>query len=190
MKKAAVSQKCRGQRISTQELITEAQQRLEECGVSNHQRAFFVRLTAEVLVGNRNPLFAQQQPKKPKSVQNVYWVQAYAIALQFLKELDLKLTLETILIERPDVPAGDRSLTGNTLTRLVQLGQSSSNASFGERADKAGKSGSSAGKRQSSQSSQSSSSKPKPPARGKGKAKAKPAPTKGKSGDDWSDPDD
>jgi hypothetical protein len=188
MKKASISQKCRGQRISTQELITEAQQRLEECGVSNHQRAFFVRLTAEVLVGNRNPLFAQQQPKKPKSVQNASWVQAYAIALQFLKELDLKLTLETILIERPDVPAGDRSLTGNTLKRLVQISQSSSNASFGERVDKAGKTGPSAGKRQAAASS---ASKPKaPPRERKGKAKAKPASTKARPADEWSDPDD
>jgi hypothetical protein len=155
--------------------------------VSNHQRAFFVRLTAEVLVGNRNPLFAQQQPKKPKSVQNASWIQAYAIALQFLKELDLKLTLETILIERPDVPAGDRSLTGNTLKRLVQVSQSSSASSFNARVDKIGTSSSSAGKKSASQSS---SSKPKPPARGKGKAKAKPAASKAPPADDLSDPDD
>jgi hypothetical protein len=187
MKKANIAQKCRGQRISTQELIAEAQQRLEECGVSNHQRALFVRLTAEVLVRNRNPLFAQQQPKTPKSVQNAYWIQAYAIALQFLKELDLKFTLETILIERPDVPAGDQSVTGNVLKRLVQVSQSSSNASFTNRVQTSGKSGSSAAG--PGPGSESSSSKPKPP-RGKGKAKAKPAPAKRPPNDEEIDPDD
>jgi hypothetical protein len=187
MKKAAASQKCRGQRISTQELITEAQQRLEECGVSNHQRAFFVRLSAEAVVGNKNPLFAQQQPKKPKSAQNEYWTEAYAIVLQFLKENDLTFTLETILIERPDVPKTEHSATINALKRLVKVSKSSSCASFNDRVQKIGDSGSGSGKRPASHSS---SNKPKPPPRGKGKAKAKPAPAKPAAGPEWSDPDD
>jgi hypothetical protein len=169
MKKAS---KCRGQRISHTELVAESQQRLKECGVSNHQRAYFIRLVAEAVAGNPNPLFAQQQPKKPKSVQTTAWVQAYAIALQYLKELDLRLTLEAVLIERPDVPGTNVSGISNELIRL--LSRSGSNASFGDRVQHIG-------------------SQP-PPSKPKQSRPAKVAPKsgrgKGKVDVEWSDPDE
>jgi hypothetical protein len=101
MTKTPVSQKCRGQRISRRDLVLESKQCLKECGVDNRQHAYYSRLLAEAVVGNPNPLFAQRQPKKPKSAETVAWKEAYAIAIQFLKDFDLNETLTTVKAERP-----------------------------------------------------------------------------------------
>jgi hypothetical protein len=101
MTKTPVSQKCRGQRISRRDLILESKQRLTECGVDNRQHAYYSRLLAEAVTGNPNPLFAQRQPKKPKSAETVAWKEAYAIAIQFLKDFALNETLTTLKVERP-----------------------------------------------------------------------------------------
>jgi hypothetical protein len=101
MTTSAISGKCRGQRISRRDLVLESKQRLKECGVDNRQHAYYSRLLAESVVGNPNALFAQRQPKKPKSEENVAWREAYAIAIQFLKDFDLHETLGTVKVERP-----------------------------------------------------------------------------------------
>jgi hypothetical protein len=103
MKKGPLSEKCRGQRISRRDLILESKERLKECGVDNRQHAYYSRLLAEAVVGNPNPLFAQRQPKKPKSAETVAWKEAYAIAIQFLKDFQLNETLTALKVERPGV---------------------------------------------------------------------------------------
>jgi hypothetical protein len=88
----------RGQRISRQELVDEAQQTLKEAGVPNYERASFANQLSKFVVGNSATIFCQLQPKitpQPSSA----WVRAYELVSSYVAGANLRLTLDTMNTE-------------------------------------------------------------------------------------------
>jgi hypothetical protein len=88
----------RGQRISDEELIVEAQKVVRECGVQNYARAEFVNLLAKLVVGNPAPVLCQLQPK-PVQKTSPAWVEAWDLVSSFAASNNLSLTLDTLNTE-------------------------------------------------------------------------------------------
>jgi hypothetical protein len=94
----ASAARLRGQRISRQELVDEAQQTLKDSGVPNYERASFVNQLAKFVVGNTAPIFCQLQPKitpRPSPA----WVHACELVSSYVAGANLRLTLDTMNTE-------------------------------------------------------------------------------------------
>lgn len=122
MRKQEIARKCRGQRISHGELVAEAQQKLRESGVGNHERAMFITELSKAVVGDDCPLLCQLQPKV-KIRTSAAWSRAYDLAFKFIAEHNLGFTLETINVECGDAKQRLESAINNISHSGAQLGE-------------------------------------------------------------------
>ena len=122
MRKQEIAQKCRGQRISHAELVAEAQQKLRESGVGNHERAMFISELSKAVVGDDTPVLCQLQPKV-KIRTSAAWSRAYDLAFKFIAEHNLGMTLETINVECGDAKQRLESAIANISHSGAQLGE-------------------------------------------------------------------
>ncbi|OHT05815.1 hypothetical protein TRFO_26317 [Tritrichomonas foetus] len=90
--------KYRGQRISHADLVAESRETLRQAGVGNHERAMFITELSKAVVGNKNPLLYQIQPKMRFHTSKA-WKKAYDLVFTFIAENNLEKTLETIGVE-------------------------------------------------------------------------------------------
>jgi hypothetical protein len=93
-----LDQRIRGQRISHQELVAEAQAVLLRSGVKNQAQADFINLLSKVVVGNPNPIFCQLQPRIRESC-SPSWLSAWDLVSSYIAQNNLALTLDTLNVE-------------------------------------------------------------------------------------------
>jgi hypothetical protein len=84
--------------ITDEELIEASRQALEAAGVGNWVHSLYLSSISEHVVGSDNPVFCQLQPFLQRPTARV-WLKAYAVALDYLSQNDLKVTRSTILSE-------------------------------------------------------------------------------------------
>jgi hypothetical protein len=99
-----IPRRIHGQRISRDELVSEARAELERVGVTSQLRAEYISSLATVVVRNPNPLFAPHQPKvRDSNLAIRSWADAYRLSAQFLDENKLTLTRSTADVELPEM---------------------------------------------------------------------------------------
>jgi hypothetical protein len=94
----ALRRKVRGQRISHEDLVAEAQQVLLESGIRNYTRADFVNRLAKVVVGNDAPILCQLQPRARENC-SPSWLYAWDLVSSFVAQNNLALTIDTLNVE-------------------------------------------------------------------------------------------
>ena len=104
-----MERRLRGQRISREELIEESRKTLEEAGVANNARAKFIKEVSKEVVGSRDPLYAQLQPKIIQHDSQA-WIKAFALMFQYLNDNNLTETVSTIEVEFGQGPLPDEIL--------------------------------------------------------------------------------
>jgi hypothetical protein len=88
----------RGQRISHQELVAEAQAALLRSGMRSYARADFVNQLSKVVVGNRRPVLCQLQPAVREDCAPA-WLYAWDLVSSYIAHNNLALTIDTLNAE-------------------------------------------------------------------------------------------